>query len=225
LYLESETQAQFVVNAAISKWFGESWPSLDAPGEAPEVKFTITVSSSEQTLVSDSIAVGSDNQLFEFSLADLEPRLEPYTLNLQGTSEDGESTVSATTDMFYLPEKETGSVTKLDNLNGGMQFRSSKTDGSFVPLLPYGFFGSCDNFLCEDNGIEMVQSYFDLGHNGMIPLTTVFDSRPVFEFMDELGLNYMYDLRSIYQNLTEVERQVSEIREFDALFGYWGSDE
>lgn len=225
LYLESETEGDFIVRAAISKWHGEAWPKLDTPSEAPPVQFTINLVSNNDVLATDNITVGTEAKVVSFDLTGLEPRFEPYEVVLSSTASDGEPAVKTTSEFMYLPEKESGSVTKLDNWKGGMVFRNSKTDGKFEPLLPYGFYASCDNFLCENNSISAIQEYWDLGLNGMVPLTTIWDSQPEFEFMDKLGLKYMYDLRDYYQNLTETGAQVTAIKDFDALYAYWGTDE
>lgn len=225
IYLESEDKGDFVVSARISEWHGEPWPSLVSPADAPPVHFTINLVSNNDVLISNNITVGTTNKVLSFNFANLKPRFEPYKVVLFGATKDGQPTVSATSELLYLPEKKTGSVTKLDNMNGGMMYRNSKTNEKFDPLLPYGFYASCDNFLCENNSSSAIQRYFDFGLNGMVPLTTIWDSRPEFEFMNELDLKFMYDLRSYYQNLTEVEAQVSAIKDFDALYSYWGSDE
>lgn len=226
IYLESETSGSFIVDAAISDWHGEAWPNLSSPNEAPPVHFTINLVDSNDVLVSANITAGTTQELFAFDLSRLEPRLEAYEVILFGATEDGDVTVtSEVTELFYLPEKTTGSVARLDNLNGGLSFRNTMTEGKFIPLLPYGFYASCDNFLCEDDSLETIRAYHDLGLNGMVPLTTIFDSRPEFQLMDELDLKFMYDLRAYYQNLTAVEEQVSAVKDFEALYAYWGSDE
>ncbi|KAG6014698.1 hypothetical protein E4U41_004783 [Claviceps citrina] len=61
--------------------------------------------------------------------------------------------------------------------------------------------------------------------NSLVSLTTVQDSRPAYELMDELDLRYMYNLRESYKNLTAVREQVSVIRDFEGLYSYWGADE
>lgn len=225
IYLESESDGEFVVSAEISKWHGQPWPNLTTPEDAPPVYFTINLISDNDVLVSNNITVGSEPEVFSFDLTGLEPSLESYKVILFGAAESGEPTVSAKSEFFLLPEKETGSVTKLDNLNGGMIFRNNATDGKFEPLLSYGFYASCDGFLCEDDNISRIKEYHDLGLNGMVPLTTIWDSRPAFEYMNELDLKFMYDLRGYYENLTAVREQVSAIKDFEALYAYWGSDE
>jgi hypothetical protein len=59
----------------------------------------------------------------------------------------------------------------------------------------------------------------------MVPLTPIWSSREEFEYMDKIDLKFMYDLRSYYKNLTEVQGQVSAIKDFESLYAYWGSDE
>lgn len=225
IYLEGETEAEFVVHAHISKWHGEPWPSLDSPADAPVVHFTINLVSNNDVLISNNITVGTTDRVLKFTLAGLEPSFDPYDVVLFGATADGAPEVTATSELFFLPAKEGGSVTRLDNLNGGLWHRNAASGGEFVPVMPYGFYASCDHFLCEDNAIEAVQAYHDRGLTGMIPLTTIWDSKDVFEFMDELDLKYMYDLRHYYQNLTETAAQVSAIKDFDGLYAYWGADE
>lgn len=225
IYIEGETEAEFVVHAHISKWHGEPWPNLDSPDDAPVVYFTVNLVSNNDVIISNNITVGTTDKVLNFTLADFEPSFDPYEVVLFGATENGAPTVSATSELFFLPKKEGGSVTRLDNLNGGLWHRNAASGGEFVPVMPYGFYASCDHFLCEDDAIEAVQAYHDRGLTGMIPLTTIWDSRDVFEFMDELDLKYMYDLRHYYQNLTETAAQVSAIKDFDGLYAYWGADE
>ncbi|KAJ4147955.1 hypothetical protein LMH87_002447 [Akanthomyces muscarius] len=225
IYLEGETQGEFIVNADISKWYGVPWPKLDAPADAPPVVFTINLVANNSVLVSRNVSVGTRDNLFAFNLTGLQPSLEPYKVVLFGATEAGAPNVTATSELHYLPEKKTGSVTKLDNLNGGFLFRNGKTDGKFEPLLPYGFYALCDRFLCADDAKDQIKKYHDLGLTGMVSLSTVFKSRAEYEYMDSLDLKYQYDLRDYFRNLTAVQEQVTAIKDFDAIYAYWGTDE
>jgi hypothetical protein len=225
IYLESENQGEFVVSSVISKWHGIPWPGLDSPESAPDVTFTITLESGNETLLSDSIPVGTASKVFSFDFSNIKPRFEPYQVTLSAGKNARGKSVSASNELFYLPEKEKGSVSRLDNLNGGLVIRNSQTNGKFEPLLPYGFYASCDGFLCEDDAQDAVRKYSALGLNSMVPLTTIFDSRPIFDLFDELDLKFMYDLRDDYQNLTAVKEQAEAIKDFDSLYSYWGADE
>ena len=226
LYLENEKQGEFLIAAEISEWFGQAWPSLDTPEQSPDISFTITTTADGVELASGNFSIDSKSASFDFDVSKLTPRFEAYLVTLTGKSNDVADILHAETELLVLPEKMGGSVTKLDNLNGGMLFRNSATDGKFVPLLPYGFYASCDGFLCNDDANNAIKKYWDLGLNGMIPLTPISsESKSKFDYFNELDLKFMYDLRGYYKNLTEVHNQVSDIKDFDALYAYWGSDE
>ncbi|OAA39958.1 Glycoside hydrolase, subgroup, catalytic core [Metarhizium rileyi] len=225
IYLESEKNAEFVVNAAISKWHGQPWPNLGTPDVAPPVVFTINLVSNNHVLVSNRLNVSTTGNVFAFDLASLKASLDPYEVVLFGATEDGVSTVTTTSELLFLPEKKTGSVVKLDHLNGGFLFRSPSTRNKFEPFLPYGYYASCDGFLCDKDFVRKIRAYKDLGLNSMVSLTTVQNSRATYEYMDILDLRYMYDLRGSYKNLTAVREQVSAIRNFEGIYSYWGADE
>ena len=226
IYLSSESKGEFVVNAEVSSWFGQPWPNLTSLATSPKLWFSINLVSSDDILVENSVSLNSMGNVFAFDLTRLKPSFQPYEVVLFGAAEAGEPNITATSQLWYLPEKTNGSVTKLDNLNGGLWFRNPVTNGSFVPLLPYGFYSSGDDsFLSASDNIQKVQAYQDLGLNGIIPLTPIFKNQPVFEYMDKIDLKFMYDLRDYYKNLTAVQEQVSAIKDYDALFSYWGADE
>ncbi|KAK5993451.1 hypothetical protein PT974_06882 [Cladobotryum mycophilum] len=225
IYLHGEAKGEFVVNAEISKWYGQPWPSLGSPEKAPQLVFTISLVSNDDVLVSNKLKAGSTGNVFEFDFKDLQPSFDPYEVVLFGAGEGGSPNVTATSEFYLLPEKTSGSVTKLDNLNGGLLFRNKATGGQFEPLLPYGFYAECDGFLCDSSSVSKIKAYSDLGLNGMVPLTPIFNSRPAFEFMDAIDLKFMYDLRSYYKNLTAVTEQVSAVKDFEAVYAYWGFDE
>jgi hypothetical protein len=225
VYLEGETQAEFMVNAGISKWHGQPWPSLSTPDAAPQVVFTINLVSNNDVLVSNRVNVSTLGNVFAFDLTQLKPSLDPYEVVLFGTTENGAFNVKANSELMFLPEKKTGSVTKLDNWNGGFLFRSPATKNKFEPFLPFGYYASCDNFLCDKDFVKKIKAYKDLGLNSMVSLTTVQNSRAAYQYMDTIDLRYMYDLRGSYKNLTAVEEQVSVIRDFEGIYSYWGADE
>ncbi|KAG6008056.1 hypothetical protein E4U21_005069 [Claviceps maximensis] len=243
IYLAGEQQAEFIVKANPSPWYGQKWPNLQKASSSPPppLVFTISIKSNNQVLVSSHLNISSSSSsssssahssspegaLFAFDLAKakLAPRFEPYQVVLAGADPSGDNHVSATSELVFLPEKKTGSVTKLDNLHGGILFRSAATKNVFEPFLPVGYYASCDGFLCDKDYVAKVKAYQALGMNSMVSLTTVQDSKPVYELMDGLDMRYMYNLRDSYKNLTSVREQVSVIRDFEGIYSYWGADE
>ena len=232
IYLDGEDEGEFVVSALASSWRGQAWPGLNRPASAPTLVFTINLVHNDAVLVSNRVNVSSgasptfgQGHVFKFNFTQLEPSMKPYKVVLFGATEQGMSNVTASSELLYLPEKKSGSVARLDNLNGGFEFRNAATGGKFVPFLPYGYYASCDGFLCATNYTAQIKAYQALGLNSMVSLATVQDASDAYKFMDSIDMRYMYDLRGSYMNLTAVQEQVSVIRDYDSIYSYWGADE
>lgn len=226
LYLDSEKTGEFVVNAPLSQFFGKPWPNSTTEGSEQFV-FSINLTSNDDPLVENRIAINSTGNVFGFDLSLLTASLDPIQVVLYGGPEGGDPMWTATTELYYLPDKTNGSVTKLDNLNGGMLFRNGASNNKFEPLLAYGFYSSFDGFLrnVTRNDTSVLQHYADLGLNGITPLTNYRDSAVVFDAMNKMDLKFMFDMREYYKNLTMVQEQVIRARDADAIFAYWTSDE
>ncbi|EGO60358.1 hypothetical protein NEUTE1DRAFT_75342 [Neurospora tetrasperma FGSC 2508] len=221
LYLESEKTGEFIVNAEISQFHGTHWGN----NTSNNVEFHIKSTTDNKVLVQDSIPVNSTGKLFTFNLTDLTPSLSPIQVTLTYSPEGP----SVKTTLLYLPAKSSGSVTRIDNLNGGLHHLNSASNHTFKPIFPYGFYASYDNFLALPNSSSVIQSYFDLGLTGMVPLTHYPESASAFAYMDSINLAYMFDLRENYTNQTWVKEQVTAAstthNSGEALFAYWSVDE
>jgi hypothetical protein len=197
IYDSGESTAQFIVDASLSSYHGapyvNSTPS-DSGGNdtAPfgMLEFDIRVETTDELLVSDSVAINTTNNLFDFDLSGLKPRLTPYRIILYGApmhSTAGE-TYTATTDLYYLPVKSNGSTVKIDNLYGGMLVANNETDYQFQPLLPFGFYTSCSGYL--NYSLANVSEYKDMGFNAINPVCAFTDGDLgfLFDWMDETNL-------------------------------------
>lgn len=175
----------------------------------------------------NQVALNSKDNIFDFPLALLgKPQLEPYIISLTGITLDGIQKFSATTEIYYLPEKSTGSVTKIDNLNGGLLFRGAGTQGSFQPLLPFGFYGDYGGYFALNT--SNVQTYYDQGFNVINLVTSFLDDGPLAEtsaYMDKIGLKFIYDMRGSYMNLTAVSEQVALVKDYESFLMYYTADE
>ncbi|KAI0115525.1 hypothetical protein GGR51DRAFT_410744 [Nemania sp. FL0031] len=236
LYLSNEKTASFVVNAALSPWFGELYANSTGygMGKAPftELAFEIGLvdeggSEKEAPLVQGKIAVNETGAEYAFDLARLKPRVAPYEVVLSATSARGDQKYTATSEVLYLPDNPEGSATKIDNVKGGLLFKNALTGQEFVPLLPYGYYGlyngSNDTAVADD----FVRGYTSDGKglNAIISLAGFADTNPVYESMDKQGLNFMFDLRGSYKNLTDTGIRVNTIKHHTSLFAYWTADE
>lgn len=235
LYLDSEKQGEFVVNAPLSQFFGRAWPNTNTTaGTSNKLAFSISLASSvDDPLVESQVPVNSTGTLFTFDLTRLTPSTDPVQVILTGRGPKGSegsdtTTWTANTTLLYLPSKPTGgSVTRIDNLNGGVFFSNAASHHAFRPLFPYGFYASYDGFLADvtPSNTSAVDRYAALGLNAMTPLTIYRDGAPALDRMDQLDLKFMYDLREGYKNLSYVSEQALAARGASALFAYWSADE
>ncbi|KAI5857442.1 hypothetical protein GGS23DRAFT_600777 [Durotheca rogersii] len=233
IYLEGETQGSFVVNAALSPWFGELWTDTTATneGSTAELAFTISLTSEDgdanAPLVESSIPIDTTGAVFDFSLEGLEPRTSPYTVVFSGRAGNGYN-YTATSELRFLPEIAPGhSATKIDNLNGGILFRNEQTGGEFVPLLPYGYYGLYNGSNSTAESEAFVHEYTSGGEglNAIVSLAGFADTNPVYDSMDASTMRFMFDLRGSYKDLEVVERRVNTIKNHSSLFAYWTADE
>ncbi|KAK4191712.1 hypothetical protein QBC35DRAFT_375487 [Podospora australis] len=227
LYLDSEKYGEFVVNAELSQFHGTSpWPATNSTTKwANRLIFSINLVFSDDPLVQATVLANSTGNVFRFELSRLgKPSLSPIKVSLYGAPENGTPVFQATTTMLYLPDKKSGSVTRIDNLKGGLWFKNSASNQTFEPFLPYGFYASHDGFLRNNNTAE-IQAYADLGLNAMVPLTIYKDSPDMLAYMDKINLRFMYNLREGYKNLSYVRENVLSARDAESVFAYWSSDE
>jgi hypothetical protein len=100
------------VDATISEYFGTKYQALiNGIPKLQQLLFSIYVQGSILPLVVNEVKVNSTDNLFNFPLHFLgNPRTEPFSIILSGVSLDGLQKFSATTEIFYLPKKSTGSV-------------------------------------------------------------------------------------------------------------------
>ena len=224
------------MDAPLSSYFGKPWPNSTTETQPDRFQFSIKLASNDSPLVQNRVQVNTTGNVFDFNLSLLgSPTLEPISVVLYGGPEGKDPTWNATSEVFYLPDnRDDGnsggkrrSVTKLDNLNGGMLFRNRATNNTFQPLLAYGFYSSHDGFLrnVSRNNTGPLEKYTDFGLNAIIPLTNYQDSEDLFGLMDQMDLRFMFDMREFYKNLTMVEEQVNRARDAEAIFAYWTADE
>lgn len=229
LYLDSEEYGEFVVNAEFSPYHGTPWPNTTSTSKwANKLVFSINLTDDDEPLVQNTVPINTTGNLFRFELSRLKKKAgtNPIEVVLYGAPESGTPTWTATTTLLYLPDKPTGSITRIDHLRGGgLHFRSAATNHTFVPYLPYGFYASYDNFL-RTNSTALLDHYSSLGYTAMTPLTTFADAPAMLAYLSaHTPVRTMYDLREGYKNLSYVRANALAARDDDGLFAYWSADE
>lgn len=234
IFVSSENTGEFIVDASLSHIHGipftNSTPSAAGGNQTAPfglLEFDIRVEETDQLLVSNGVAVNTTANLFEFSLSALKPRMQPYSIVLYGVSTQSAANQSytATTDLYYLPVKNNGSMVKIDNLYGGMLVANNVTDYDFEPLLPVGFYTSCSGYL--NYSLANVSAYKDMGFNAINPVCAFTDGvlDYLFDWMDMTNLWYQYDMRGSYLNLTQVAEQIPLVKDRSSFLSWYTADE
>ena len=233
IYDSSERQGQFVVEVSVSHTHGHPLrgaPQLsDVGNEAicTGFEFEIRVEETGQLLVSASASIATGAELFTFEFGKLEPRIWQYNAMLNATvvCKGGEQRTTNTTDLYFLPAKNTGSTVKVDNLHGGMLVANDVTNYTFQPLLPFGFYTSCSGYLNLSSANVAV--YKDMGFNSINPVCAFTDGDLgyVFDWMDEANVWYQYDMRGSYTNLSSVAEQIPLIKDRSSFLSWYTADE
>ncbi|KAI1496471.1 hypothetical protein F5X99DRAFT_71665 [Biscogniauxia marginata] len=224
IYVASEETAEFIVDAAISFIHGTPYySSLYGVDASDSLEFRIETEGI--TLTSGKVAVNTTDSLVKFDVAQLAPKLTAYQVNISATATSGNNSYSASTELFYLPEKTTGSVVKVDNLYGSLLYRNDFTDGAFEPVFPFGFYADYSGYLNISNA--NVEAYADKGFTAINPVAAFTDGdlTHTIDKMDELNLLFQYDMRGSFMNLSSVAEQVPLVKDHPSLLTWYTADE
>lgn len=223
IYVGNETTAEFIVDAGLSYYHGSVYSAAvpTSRNGSDNLHFTVTLQGAP--LVSGKIPVNTTDNLFEFNLTGLKPSTSAYAVTLTGTTSSGRN-YTAHTELFYLPEKTTGSVVKVDRLHGSLLYRNSATGGAFIPVFPYGYYGDYGGYFNETSNII---AFKQAGFNTLNPVTDFADGNMTYSIdaMDEINLLFQYDMRNSFQNLTSVAEQVPLVKDHPSLLTYYTADE
>lgn len=235
IYVSSETAIQVIVDAALSSYHGSpyagpvSWTTGGSASSNASDSLSFSIAVQGHTVLSGVVGVNTTNNVFSFHVSSQTlPTLTPsttmaYALTLTGSTASG-ANYTASSELFYLPDKPTGSVVKIDRLYGSILYRSNNTGDVFTPYLPYGYYGSYSGYF---NVTGHPAAYARLGFNALNPVVdfTDADLTAMLDEMDGAGLMLQYDMRNSYQNLTSVAAQVPLVADHPSLLTYYTADE
>ncbi|KAF7188454.1 hypothetical protein HII31_10116 [Pseudocercospora fuligena] len=228
IYDSSETKGDFIVDVRSPHdgWQQESrgHGGSEAHGQ---LEIIIRTSGSKVALATGAIPLGGSEQSIAFDLGSLRPQLEPYKIDVTATKKHGWKSVNYTTntELYYLPAKRSGSTVKIDNLNGGMLVANNATIFKFEPILPFGFYTSCSDYL--NNSMANATAYKDLGFNAINPVCAYPDGdmSSILGELDALDVWYQYDMRGSYLNLSSVAEQIPLVKDRSHLLSWYTADE
>lgn len=222
IYVDSESTAEFIIDTGISYLHGSRY---DAGTNGTSDSLCFTVEAEGKVLVSDTVKVNTTDNLFKFHLTGLGSRMEAYQVTLTGTTEGSNTNYTASTELFYLPDKATGSVVKVDNLFGSLLYRNNATGRVFKRFLPYGYYGNYSGYF--NVSFANIVAYVTQGFNAVNPVSAFTDGDMTdnINAMDELNLLFQYDMRGSYKNLTSVAEQVPLVKDHPSLLTWYTADE
>lgn len=242
LFLDSDSEGSFIVDASISYIFGDSYTneSYNTPGSSTGSPFTtldyeIFDEESGALLISNSVPVNSTDNLIGFSLSTFTPRLAPYKISMYGTSPDGQQTYTASSEIYVLPSRSYGSTVKIDNLYGGLYVQNAHSNyKGWYPIFPNG--GYADGGYVSPSNISFtgLDAFISQGFNAIniVPDGGLPDqSYPTTELeqywdhMDSLNLFNIYDMRFAFQNSTRIADQVALWQNRSTLLMWYTGDE
>jgi hypothetical protein len=114
----------------------------------------VKISIGTNVLAVSEVPVDATKFEVPFSLAELVPRKEPYTVSCSATyCGDQEYTTNAS--LSYLPNPPSGSVTKFDSRTGGLSTKpfDGGNTANYTPVFPLGFFTSFGDYLAKNLSI------------------------------------------------------------------------
>lgn len=223
IYVGSETAAELIVDAALSYYHGSAYssPASTASNASDGLRFTVTTEG--RVLVSGIVGVNTTDNVFQFNVSQLTPRTTAYPVTLTASTSGG-GNYTASSELFYLPEKAGGSVVKIDRLYGSVLYRNNHTGGVFTPYFPYGYYGSYSGYF---NVTGNPTAFADAGFNALNPVTDFTSGNMTYTIdeMDGRNLLFQYDMRNSYQNLTSVSEQIPLVKDHPSLLTYYTADE
>lgn len=131
--------------------------------------FELFLKGSHEALASGHVSLDAGAKGVNIDLNHVEANIKPHELVIRASPRgQGGQRYTATTQLYYLPAKTSGSMVKIDNLNGGMLVANNVTSFAFEPLLPVGFYTSCSGYL--NYSLANVSAYKDMGFNAINPV-------------------------------------------------------
>lgn len=188
---------------------------------------SVTRSDNGQTIVSNtSIFINSTRNECPFDLTGFVPRKSAFKVTLSVRSTSG-MTFKASTELRRLPNPEKSeSVTKIDNLYGGLLPRTSSPPWS--PVFPFSFYLAGPGWARDPEYlVKFKQNGFNVFHlvpgGGLGYNLTELDLR--LDEAEELGLWIMFDMRWSYQHEHWVTTLVNRVKRRRNLLLWYTGDE
>ncbi|ESZ94908.1 hypothetical protein SBOR_4700 [Sclerotinia borealis F-4128] len=242
IFLESDGEGTFIVDASRSHVFGGSYKkaSYNTAGSNISSPFTILDieiynEESSALIATNKVPVNSTGNLIGFSISSFPARLGPYAVSIYAISQDGQQSYTASTSIYVLPSRNYGSAVKIDNLYGGLYVQNAKNNwDGFYAIFPNGHYAD-GSYVTPDNvSLANLEAYAALGFNtiNIVPDAGLPDQTypteqltEYWDKLDELNLFNLFDMRFAFQNSTRIAEQVALWQNRTTLLSWYTADE
>jgi hypothetical protein len=231
IYLEDEEQASLIIDAQIGYEVGVPFCDKHGPSTASSYadwKVEITSLGDESPLdVIVHIHANSTSNEIPLSIKDMQPRFQPYEIEVLLKTSECSETFSASTNIYLLPRSTDGrSVTKLDYLYGGLHVQNGT---AWKPIFPYSYYVSWgDHLVYKRHQTAFATSDFNIVHpipgGGDEPFEPDLFAAYV-DSLDGLDQYLMYDMRWTYKNSSLVASQVNALKKHKSILLWYTVDE
>lgn len=150
IYLETDSEASLLIDAAISYQVGQPLPTNYTAGYSTSLAagdLRVEIIYDDAVIGNTSLSIGSTGFEVPLSLDQFSAGLGGLNISIRAILNDGSSTYEASTELFKLPSPEGyGSVSRLDHLYGGLWVQ--RDDEDWKHIFPYTYYGMWRRALC-----------------------------------------------------------------------------
>jgi hypothetical protein len=236
LYLADDTVSSFIVDAPISWYRGHALPDINSSAlssRSSVIMLEIKAGNRSLCLNKTSIHLGSIDNEIPFDLSSLAVADQPYNITVTGTLDGHKNkTFTATTQLTKLTlRSDNGTVTRLDNLYGGLSVRKRQSK-DWTSLFSYTYYVQWSLYWYAN--LSTLNEFAAMGYNviHIVPTGDLGNTpfpwdkfQPYLDRADELGLYFMYDVRWDYTNLTTMVDQINHLHNHPSILLWYTADE
>lgn len=230
IYLDTDTTGSLLIDAGVSDQVGQALPARYGFSNSSSGPLDVVIMLDDVVLQTTSVDVGSTEIEVPLELDAFPASLDAYNVSIQATL-DGKYVYTASTDFLRLPyPQEYGSVSRLDNLYGGLWVQ--RGDEEWKHIFPYTYYVQWS--LYWDNNVTTLDDFASMGYNviHIVPTGTLGDKpfpwdqfEPYLQRADELGLYFQYDVIWDWANLSGMVEQVEGLKTHPSMLLWYQSDE
>ncbi|EFW99539.1 hypothetical protein CMQ_7907 [Grosmannia clavigera kw1407] len=233
IYLDTDVEGSIIVNTGVSRQLGEPIAAkyLSPSLSSLEKVLKLVVLANGTPMTTAVLGINSTNNEIAIDLGYLAARFNPHNITVLATLANG-IVYSASTTLHRLPYPDDyGSVSRLDNLYGGLWVQRGK-NSTWEVIFPYTYYVQWS--LYWDSNVTTLDDFAAMGYNmiHIVPTGTLAESpfpwdqfQPYLDRAAELGLFLQYDFSWTPTNDSSMVEQATRLRKHPSILLWYQSDE